>query len=89
MVVQEWLAEQQAAAAAEAAKRVQVAEEDAEVGPQLPAGAAGGDRHGYGGALRPGEGEAMAAFVQSGKRIPRRGEVGLGADQIERFEKIG
>ena len=29
----------------------------------------------YGGALRPGEGEAMAAYVQSGKRIPRRGEV--------------
>ena len=29
----------------------------------------------YGGALRPGEGTAMAAYVQDGKRIPRRGEV--------------
>lgn len=31
----------------------------------------------------------MAAFVQSGKRIPRRGEVGLSADQIEHFETLG
>ena len=26
----------------------------------------------YGGALRPGEGDAIAAYVQAGKRIPRR-----------------
>ncbi len=44
------------------------------VGPQLP-GAAPGNRGNYGGFLRPGEGDAMAAYVQSGKRIPRRGEV--------------
>ncbi len=25
----------------------------------------------------PGEGEMMAHYIQSGKRIPRRGEVGL------------
>ena len=31
----------------------------------------------------------MAAFVQSGKRIPRRGEVGLSSLQIENFEKLG
>eukprot|EP00916_Digyalum_oweni_P001419 GHVL01002772.1.p1 GENE.GHVL01002772.1~~GHVL01002772.1.p1 ORF type:complete len:309 (+),score=70.19 GHVL01002772.1:58-984(+) len=43
----------------------------------------------YGGALRPGEGDAMAAFVQSGKRIPRRGEVGLDAEQIEQYESLG
>lgn len=43
----------------------------------------------YGGALRPGEGEAMAQFVQAGKRIPRRGEVGLTADEIENFETLG
>eukprot|EP01068_Selenidium_serpulae_P011806 Selendium_serpulae@DN5728_c0_g1_i2.p1 len=43
----------------------------------------------YGGALRPGEGEAMAQFVQAGKRIPRRGEVGYTADQIEDFETLG
>lgn len=32
---------------------------------------------GYGGALRPGEGAAMAQYVQEGKRIPRRGEVNI------------
>jgi len=43
----------------------------------------------YGKALRPGEGDAIAAYVQSGKRIPRRGEVGLDADQISGFEDLG
>ncbi|KAF7101256.1 hypothetical protein CFC21_102638 [Triticum aestivum] len=43
----------------------------------------------YGGALRPGEGDAMAQFVQQGKRIPRRGEVGLSAEEIQRFEEAG
>ena len=43
----------------------------------------------YGGALLAGEGEAIAAYVQSGKRIPRRGEVGLAADEIEKFETLG
>ena len=31
----------------------------------------------------------MAAYVQSGKRIPRRGEVGLSSDQISKFEDLG
>lgn len=31
----------------------------------------------------------MAAYVQSGKRIPRRGEVGLTADEIVHFEDLG
>lgn len=31
----------------------------------------------------------MAAYVASGKRIPRRGEVGLSSDQIEKFETLG
>ena len=44
---------------------------------------------GYGGALRPGEGDAIAQFVQSGKRIPRRGEVGMSAEEIESFEQMG
>lgn len=43
----------------------------------------------WGGALRPGEGEAIAAYVQSGKRIPRRGEVGMSAEEIEKFETLG
>ncbi|XP_019259682.1 PREDICTED: NKAP family protein [Nicotiana attenuata] len=43
----------------------------------------------YGGALRPGEGDAIAQYVQQGKRIPRRGEVGLSADEISKFEGLG
>jgi NF-kappa-B-activating protein C-terminal domain len=43
----------------------------------------------YGGALRPGEGDAIAQYVQQGKRIPRRGEVGLSADEIQNFENLG
>ena len=43
----------------------------------------------YGTHMRPGEGTAMAAYVQSGKRIPRRGEVGMSADQISTFEDLG
>merc|ERR1712187_21648 len=43
----------------------------------------------YGGALLPGEGDAMAEYVKSGLRIPRRGEVGITADQIEGLENLG
>lgn len=85
-----WLTTQKAAAAAEDAARAAALEEEMVVGPQLPraAAAAAGDIN-YGGALRPGEGQAMAAYVQSGKRIPRRGEVGLRSDEIEHFENLG
>lgn len=51
--------------------------------------AAGIRKPGYGGQLLPGEGSAMAQFVQSGERIPRRGEVGYSSEQIENFEKMG
>eukprot|EP01089_Gocevia_fonbrunei_P017409 TRINITY_DN5638_c0_g1_i1.p1 TRINITY_DN5638_c0_g1~~TRINITY_DN5638_c0_g1_i1.p1 ORF type:complete len:343 (+),score=68.81 TRINITY_DN5638_c0_g1_i1:108-1136(+) len=44
---------------------------------------------GYGGAMLPGEAEAYAKFVQENKRIPRRGEVGLSSNEIERFEDLG
>ena len=43
----------------------------------------------YGGALMPGEGQAIAAFVQQNKRIPRRGEVGWGGEEIAKFEDAG
>jgi hypothetical protein len=43
----------------------------------------------YGGALRPGEGAAIAAFVQQNKRIPRRGEVGWNGEQIDQLEQLG
>ena len=43
----------------------------------------------FGKALLPGEGEAMARFVADGKRIPRRGEIGLQSEEIEGFEELG
>ncbi|KAJ6246351.1 nf-kappa b activating protein [Anaeramoeba flamelloides] len=43
----------------------------------------------YGDNLMPGEGEAYANFVKQNKRIPRRGEIGLTSEEIERFEKAG
>jgi len=43
----------------------------------------------YGKALLPGEGAAMAAFVAEGKRIPRRGEIGLTSNEIEKYEEVG
>ena len=49
----------------------------------------GADERDYGRDLLAGEGGAMAAFVQNGQRIPRRGEIGLKTEQIESFEKLG
>ena len=43
----------------------------------------------YGGALLPGEGAAIAQFVQQNMRIPRRGEIGWAGDEIEELEKQG
>jgi len=43
----------------------------------------------FGHALLPGEGSAMAAYVAEGKRIPRRGEIGLTSDEIANFESVG
>ncbi|PVD18726.1 hypothetical protein C0Q70_21277 [Pomacea canaliculata] len=43
----------------------------------------------YGKALLPGEGAAMAAYIAEGKRIPRRGEIGLTSDEIQAFEQVG
>ncbi|XP_076960014.1 uncharacterized protein LOC143636251 isoform X3 [Bidens hawaiensis] len=62
-------------------------DEEPEVGP-MPLPRAEGHIS-YGGALRPGEGDAIAQYVQQGKRIPRRGEVGLSADEISKFEDLG
>lgn len=39
--------------------------------------------------LLPGEGEAMARYLVEGKRIPRRGEIGLDSDQIKNLEDAG
>ena len=43
----------------------------------------------YGKFLLPGEGAAMAAYIEEGKRIPRRGEIGLESEEIEGYEKQG
>lgn len=67
-------------------------------GPAGPAGPAWGAGAGadaalplraLGRALLPGEGAAMAAFVADGKRIPRRGEIGLTSDEIAAYESVG
>ena len=47
------------------------------------------ERMDFGKALLRGEGEAMAAYIQEGKRIPRRGEIGLKSEEIEKFETSG
>lgn len=66
-------------------------EEEEVVGPAPPKVEREGGNKGvdYGKALRPGEGSKMAAFVQDGVRIPRRGEIGLTSDEISAFETQG
>lgn len=43
----------------------------------------------YGGALLPGEGQAIAQYVQQNKRVPRRGEVGWQGEEIDELEQAG
>eukprot|EP00592_Proboscia_alata_P023486 CAMPEP_0194409940 /NCGR_PEP_ID=MMETSP0176-20130528/7881_1 /TAXON_ID=216777 /ORGANISM="Proboscia alata, Strain PI-D3" /LENGTH=849 /DNA_ID=CAMNT_0039210883 /DNA_START=141 /DNA_END=2690 /DNA_ORIENTATION=- len=43
----------------------------------------------YGSALLPGEGAAIAQFVQQNLRIPRRGEIGYSGDDITHYETSG
>lgn len=43
----------------------------------------------YGGALLPGEGAAIAQYVQQNMRIPRRGEIGWSGSEIESLENQG
>eukprot|EP00210_Caulerpa_lentillifera_P007292 g6971.t1 len=84
----DWLAAEKKAAKEAAELQRKKEEEESVVGPELTQAT----RHGhtnYGHALLPGEGDRMAAYVASGKRIPRRGEVGLTADQIAHFESLG
>ena len=78
-------------------------DDDDSVGPQPPplgdgamddwqgtaAAAAAGGAGQYGKALLPGEGQAMASFVQQNLRVPRRGEIGYNADEIEKYEQSG
>uniref|UniRef100_A0A1I8FUV7 Nkap_C domain-containing protein n=2 Tax=Macrostomum lignano TaxID=282301 RepID=A0A1I8FUV7_9PLAT len=76
----------------EAAQAAAEAAADASLpGPSLPAVLLPGadQRLDFGQALLPGEGAAMAAYIAEGKRIPRRGEIGLESDQITAFESLG
>lgn len=43
----------------------------------------------YDAPLLPGEASAILPYIQSGRRIPRRGEIGLTSESIERFERAG
>lgn len=43
----------------------------------------------YGRALLPGEGQAIAQYVQQNLRIPRRGEIGYSQNEIEKYESSG
>lgn len=43
----------------------------------------------YGHALMPGEGAAIAMYVQQNMRIPRRGEIGWSGDEINGLEDEG
>ncbi|XP_058506071.1 NF-kappa-B-activating protein isoform X1 [Solea solea] len=65
--------------------------DDNVVGPEAPLTAMSQDDKplDFGHALLPGEGAAMAEYVKAGKRIPRRGEIGLTSDEIANFEKSG
>lgn len=82
-----WLAEEKAIAAEAERRRKQQEADNVLIGPVMEATEKGAVD--YGTHMRPGEGTAMAAYVQSGKRIPRRGEVGMSADQITSFEELG
>lgn len=64
-------------------------DEDEVLGPAVPPGMARESSVHYGKAMRPGEGEKIAAFVQEGVRIPRRGEIGLSSNEIESYETQG
>jgi hypothetical protein len=73
-----------------AEKKVQIKEDNGDIGPMpLPVHPEAQDERSYGGALLAGEGSAMAAYIKSGKRIPRRGEIGLDSEEIEKFESVG
>ena len=76
-------------------KRVVDSDDDEDVGPQpLPLsnaalGSAAASSSNYGKALLPGEGQALAQYVQQNQRIPRRGEIGYSSTEIEKYEQSG
>jgi predicted RNA-binding protein with RPS1 domain len=95
LVDQDELREAQEFKAAVQGKRDSDSDDDDDVGPQpLPlsnAALAGGavPVANYGKALLPGEGQALAQYVQQNQRIPRRGEIGYSSTEIESYEHSG
>ena len=73
--------------------RAQEDSDDEQEGPMplpqtQPATGGGAASSEYGKALLPGEGQALAAYVQQNLRIPRRGEIGYSGEEVERYEKL-
>jgi len=66
-------------------------EEEQIIGPQLPQKVqlSKKDIRDSSTQLLKGEGEAMAAYIAEGKRIPRRGEIGLTSEEITAYEEDG
>ncbi|CAH0476353.1 unnamed protein product [Peronospora belbahrii] len=66
-------------------------DEEEEIGPKplVTAEETAASTLNYGKALLPGEGAAIAQFVQKNMRIPRRGEVGWNGEEIENLENLG
>jgi len=62
--------------------------EDDMIGPALPKKVQLSHKD-LGSQLLRGEGEAMAAYIAEGKRIPRRGEIGLTSEGITKYEDDG
>ncbi|XP_037374977.1 NKAP-like protein [Talpa occidentalis] len=72
-------------------KQPKIADATDLIGPEAPVTHTSQDEKplNYGHALLPGEGAAMAEYVKAGKRIPRRGEIGLTSEEIASFECSG
>lgn len=73
-------------------------EEQHQIGPAIPAHLLARDNPAVAAAaagrvdtanMLKGEAEAMAAYIAAGKRIPRRGEIGLSSEEISVYEKAG
>lgn len=74
--------------ASKSKSKTSASQNDEDVGPSLRTGGSLNQKD-FGRALLPGEGAAMAAYIAEGKRIPRRGEIGLTSDEIANFESVG
>ena len=70
-------------------QRAKEDEEEQMIGPQLPQKVQLRKKDIHDSSRSQGEGKAMAAYIAKGKRIPRRGEIGLTSDEITAYEKDG